>query len=125
MKLVMLAGQPFIRAGSRTLTPIDALGHFKALADEARREVELRDQERKRVRLQYHHALETGAPFDRGELIRANQRVAEATALWETANLQTQDARSLLTTTQAQRAVSGLQADIEAILSRFPVDQAA
>ena len=97
MKLVILDNQPFIRAGSRTLSPIDASQHFASLVKEAEDALNREGKHRMATRLRYRHALETGQAFDRSELAEADRKVEQARGVLDAARNELQACRQLLT----------------------------
>ena len=125
MKLVILDNQPFVRIGSRTLSPIDASSHFASLTKEAETHLNEIGKDRMRVRLAYRHALEVGAPFDRSELSAADKKVQEATALLDAARCELQACRQLLTDHLGRKRASESSALINKILGRYTPPQEA
>lgn len=126
MKLVILDSQPFVRIGSKTLSPIDASAHLAGLVAEAETNLNEIGKDRMRVRLAYRHALEVGAPFDRSELAAADRRVQEATALLDAARCELQACRQLLTDHLGRKRAAESQAVVNQILNRFnPPKEAA
>lgn len=119
MKLMVIDNKPFIRTGGKTLAPSDALAHFRAQINEARREIDIRDTEARQVRAAWCAAVETGAPFDRNLLLQADNKADAARKLHEAAQAQLDECYTLVCTTAADRAVNELNADIERILARF------
>lgn len=119
MKLIVLNGQTFIRIGGKTMTPPDALAHFRAQIDEAQREIDIRETEAQQVRSAWCAAVESGAPFDRNLLLQADNKADAARKLHEAAHAQLEECRTLVCATAAARAVAELDADVQRILARF------
>lgn len=125
MKLVILDSQPFVRIGSKTLSPIDASSHFASLAKQAEDALNETGKDRMRVRLAYRHALEVGQAFDRSELAAADRRVQEATAMLDAARNELQACRQLLTDHLGRTRASESSALINKILGRYTPPQEA
>ena len=126
MKLVILDSQPFVRIGSKTLSPIDASAHFAGLVAEAETHLNQIGKDRMSARLRYRHALETGQAFDRSELAAADRRVQEATALLDAARNELQACRQLLVDHLGRKKASESSAVISQILNRYnPPKEAA
>lgn len=119
MKLVTLDGKSFVRVGSKTLSPSDALAHFRAQIAEAEREVAIRETEARRVRADWCTAVEAGAAFDRSLLLQADIKADAARKLHEAAQAQLDACHALVCATAASRAVNELNSEIEPTLARF------
>ena len=119
MKFLELDGQPFVRIGAKTMSPIDASSHFAGLVKEAEDSLNREGKDRMRVRLAYRHALEVGAPFDRSEIAVADRKVQEATAILDAARNELQACRQLLTDHLGRKRAAESSAVISQILNRY------
>ena len=124
MKIIELNGQTFIRIGSRTLSPVDAVAHLISVVEEANGLLNEAGFDRNRVRQRYHHAVETGQPFDRAELAEADRKIDDAKAALDVAKNELGQCRHLITLNQAKARVSSSQAELDHLLQRFPAEAA-
>lgn len=124
MKIHALDGRTFVRIGSRTLSPVDAVVHLTSLVEEARQLLDEAGFARDRVRQKYHRALESGQGFDRTELVSADQRVERNKNLLATALAELTECRHLVSLHRAKARVSSSQAELDRLLEKYPAEAA-
>lgn len=124
MKIIELDGQTFIRIGSRTLSPVDAVQHLNGLVAEARQLLDEAGFARDRVRQKFSIALETGQAFDRAELVSADQRVERNKTVLDAALAELTECRHLVSIHRAKVRVSSSQAELDRLLTQYPAEAA-
>jgi hypothetical protein len=125
MKILELDGRPFVRLGSKTLSPVDALQHCGALVREAEAMVAQADQFRDEVRHEYRAALtDPTRTFDRASQVAAEAKCQSARGDHAAAQAQVDECRALVADHGAKARVAAVEADVHRVLSRFPLEVA-
>ena len=121
MKLQIIDGQPFIRQGARTFTPVEAVWFYKARVSEAKDNVTFAESEKSLKAFSQKYALEHGEKFDRNELKLADTEIAKAKGQLEVAESQLACCRALVTDHYCRHRMDAARADIDTLLTSYPV----
>lgn len=121
MKVLTIAGEPFVRLEGQTLTPVEALQLLEARVAEATQQLNEAGQERQQAQFRARCALENGQPVDRRALNEADQAVDAANRALDPARGALQRCRHAITTHQANQITAELHAATEKALARFPL----
>lgn len=121
MKVLTIAGEPFVRLEGRTLTPVEGLQLLEARVAEATRQLNEAGRERQQAQFRARCALENGQPVDRQALNEADQAVDAANRALDAARNALQACRHALAAHRANHLAAELHVATEKALARFPL----
>jgi hypothetical protein len=125
MKIISMDGRLFVRSGSRTHAPLDAIRHSQDMERQAALLLAEAVLERDKEQQAYRAALTELGVFDRDRLRKAEVRVQAAEAEHRAAVAMLDETRALLAEHSAKARVAAAEAATSDLLARFPLETLA